>query len=155
MKENSLPRGLRNNNPLNIRKGNNWQGERQPQTDKEFEEFKSLEDGFRAAFIIIRNYLQKRPPINTPRAIIRRWAPPSENNTSAYLDYVCRRAVLNPDEPLKWPSDMLKWSRSNPDRNKLCMLVLAMAEYENGIRAKSEFQFSYGRIDNAFAMACR
>ena len=37
----ALPRGIRNNNPLNIRKGCNWKGERHPQTDKAFEEFES------------------------------------------------------------------------------------------------------------------
>ena len=37
MIEKKVPRGIRNNNPLNIRKGNNWQGERHPQTDPAFE----------------------------------------------------------------------------------------------------------------------
>lgn len=146
MKENKLPRGLRNNNPLNIRKGNNWQGERHPQTDTEFEEFKSLEDGFRAGFIIIRNYIKRG--CCTPRSIINRWAPPSENNSLAYLDYVCKRAVLCPDEKLIW-------STSIPARNKLCMLVMAMAEFECGRQINSDSSFSYGRIDNAFSMANR
>ena len=52
-----IPRGIRNNNPLNIRKGNDWQGERHPQTDKEFEEFESLTMGFRAAFKLLKNYM--------------------------------------------------------------------------------------------------
>ena len=53
----ALPRGIRNNNPLNIRKGNNWKGERPNQTDKEFEEFESMQMGLRAAFILLRNYM--------------------------------------------------------------------------------------------------
>lgn len=132
------PRGVRNNNPLNIRKGNDWQNERHPQSDPAFEEFKTLEDGWRAGFIIIRNYLKKRPPVNTPRKIISRWAPKSENLTSRYLDYVCNRAVLLSDEPLKWT-----------DKNKLCCLVWAMSEFECGC------EFSFGRIENAYAMANR
>lgn len=142
MNETKLPRGLRNNNPLNIRKGNDWQGEQHPQTDSAFEQFETLEHGYRAAFIIIRNYLAKRPPINTPRAIIARWAPPSENHTQRYLDFVCKRAVLNPDETLRW-------STSGADKNKICMLVWAMAEYENGMK------LSFGRVENGFALACR
>ena len=38
-----VPRGIRNNNPLNIRKGNNWKGERPNQTDKAFEEFETMQ----------------------------------------------------------------------------------------------------------------
>lgn len=142
MTKGNSPRGVRNNNPLNIRKGNNWIGERHPQTDSEYEEFNTLEDGFRAAFIIIRNYLKKSPAIDTPRSIISRWAPPSENNTTAYLDFVCKRAVLSPDEHLRW-------STTGADRNKICMLVWAMAQFECGV------EFSFGRVENAFSMACR
>ena len=51
------PRGIRNNNPLNIRKGNNWQGEISPQSDKEFEQFESMTMGVRAGMKILRNYI--------------------------------------------------------------------------------------------------
>ena len=36
-KKTSQARGIRNNNPLNIRVGNDWQGERKPNTDGAFE----------------------------------------------------------------------------------------------------------------------
>lgn len=98
----ALPRGIRNNNPLNIRKGNNWKGERQPQSDPSFEEFESLQMGLRAGFIILRNYqhnsLAPKMRANTIRKIINRWAPTSENNTLKYIDTVARRSGLNPDE---------------------------------------------------------
>lgn len=132
------PRGVRNNNPLNIRKGNDWQNERHPQTDPAFEEFQTLEDGWRAGFVIIRNYLNKRPPVDTPRKIISRWAPIGENNTNKYLDYVSSRSMLNPDEVLKWE-----------DKNKLCFLVWKMSKFECGC------DFSFDRIENAYAMANR
>lgn len=135
---NKLPRGLRNNNPLNIRKGNNWQGERQPQTDPAFEEFQTLEDGLRAGFIIIHNYLRKRPPINTVRAIISRWAPNNENNTAAYISTVCRRGALNADLPIKWEQ-----------KNVLCRLVWAMCWVELGQ------EVSFGRIENAYELSKR
>lgn len=119
------PRGIRNNNPLNIRKGNDWIGERHPQTDKAFEEFESIELGLRAGFIIIFNYIRKlhlRPRCNTPAEIIRRWAPPSENHTQRYLDVVCKRSKLVPGEVLV-PSD----------KDKLCRLVAAMCFVECGL----------------------
>lgn len=98
----ALPRGIRNNNPLNIRKGNNWKGERQHQSDPSFEEFESLQMGLRAGFIILRNYqrtsLAPKMRANTIRKIINRWAPASENNTQAYIDLVAKRSGLNPDE---------------------------------------------------------
>lgn len=98
----ALPRGIRNNNPLNIRKGNNWKGERQHQSDPSFEEFETIQMGLRAGFIILRNYqrnsLAPKMRANTIRKIINRWAPPSENNTLKYIDTVARRSGLNPDE---------------------------------------------------------
>lgn len=98
----ALPRGIRNNNPLNIRKGNNWKGEKKVQIDKAFEEFESLQMGLRAGFIILRNYqrisLAPKMRANTIRKIINRWAPASENNTLKYIDTVAKRSGLNPDE---------------------------------------------------------
>ena len=88
------PRGIRNNNPLNIRKGSNWQGEKNPQTDKSFEQFESLQYGVRAGFIILRRYMSGynglTEKFNTIEKIIRRWAPPSENNTKAYIEKVSK-----------------------------------------------------------------
>lgn len=138
MKTTAIPRGIRNNNPLNIRKGNNWQGERSRQADPAFEEFNTLEDGLRAGFIIIRNYLAKRPPINTVRSIISRWAPANENNTEAYIAQVCKRAALIDDIPFKWEQ-----------KNRLCRLVWGMCWVECGC------EVSFGRIENAYEMAKR
>lgn len=88
------PRGIRNNNPLNIRKGSNWQGEQHPQTDKSFEQFESMQYGVRAGFIILRRYMSGynglTEKFNTIEKIIRRWAPPSENNTKAYIEQVSK-----------------------------------------------------------------
>ena len=51
MKKNELPRGLRNNNPGNIRKNSDvFQGEK-TSSDKEFKQFKSMAYGYRAIFI--------------------------------------------------------------------------------------------------------
>lgn len=88
------PRGIRNNNPLNIRKGNKWKGERPDQTDKAFEEFTSMEYGIRAGFIILRKYITGynglTQKFNTIEKIITRWAPAVENNTAAYISQVSK-----------------------------------------------------------------
>lgn len=131
-------RGIRNNNPLNIERGQPWRGLREEQTDARFCQFVSLEYGFRAAFRILQSYFKKRPPINTVRTIVNRWAPPGENNTDAYVRFVCNLAQLEPDAPLKYQ-----------DKNRMCRLVWAMAGYECGQL------FSYGRIEYAYAMASR
>lgn len=81
-----IPRGLRNNNPLNIRIGNNWLGERPPRecSDDQFEEFVAMVYGLRAAFCIIRRYIRHYHR-NTIRLIIRSWAPAHENDTLSYV----------------------------------------------------------------------
>ena len=85
MKDKKLPRGLRNNNPLNIiRSATKWQGMSETQTDKHFVQFKTLAYGYRAAFLLIRTYMRKYGLLSIEQ-IIRRWAPPSENNTAAAI----------------------------------------------------------------------
>lgn len=88
------PRGIRNNNPLNIRKGSDWKGERPDQTDKAFEEFTSMEYGIRAGFIILRKYITGynglTQKFNTIEKMISRWAPAVENNIAAYISQVSK-----------------------------------------------------------------
>ncbi len=129
-------RGIRNNNPLNIEHGDKWQGLRAAQTDPRFCQFTSLEMGFRAAFKIIHTYLQMRPPVNTVAAIVSRWAPPSENDTQSYINFVCRVAVLKPGDRIQWKN-----------KNQICRLVWAMAQQECG------HKFSFGRVENAYELA--
>lgn len=114
------PRGIRNNNPLNIRIGNTWLGERQNPTDPAFEEFVTMEYGLRAAFIILRRYI-RRYKKNTISSIVSTWAPASENNTLKYIDHVVQMTKLSPDEPIDYF-----------DRETMCKLVAAMAKVECG-----------------------
>lgn len=130
------PRGIRNNNPLNIRRSvSKWRGKIQNPTDPEFEQFATLEYGLRAAFIILQTYI-KRYRISTPAAIIARWAPATENNTQKYIAYVSEISKLGPNERL-----------DISQKNALCRLVYAMARYECGV------EVSFGRIENAYALA--
>lgn len=90
-------RGVRNNNPLNIRKdpNANWLG--QVGDDGAFCVFCSLEYGFRAAFRCLRTY-NKVHGIYKIEDIVRRWAPRFENDTEAYIEMVCRLTGRNREE---------------------------------------------------------
>lgn len=117
-----LPRGLRNHNPLNLRKGTFlWQGLRPRQTDPEFLQFLSPAWGYRAAFVTLRTYIDRRGA-DTPRRIVERWAPPADgNDTEAYLQRVTTLSGLHPDDRL-----------SSDDETRLTALVKAMSRVENG-----------------------
>lgn len=121
------PRGIRNNNPLNIRKGNNWKGERHPQTDKAFEEFASMQMGIRAGFVLIRNYISgyggKSKPFNTIEKVVRRWAPPSENATLRYIDFVAKDSGIDARSILSFK-----------DKSSMVAIVNAMIFVECGQR---------------------
>lgn len=80
-------RGIRNNNPGNIRWGDHWRGlvSESQRTDKAFCQFVNAEYGIRAMMIILNHY-HTQHGLNTLDGIIRRWAPPEENNTQAYID---------------------------------------------------------------------
>lgn len=120
-----VPRGIRNNNPLNIRKGNNWKGERPTQSDKAFEEFSSMTYGIRAGFIIIRKYMSGynglTEKFNTIEKIIRRWAPPTENSTQKYIDQVAKESGISPRLKLSFA-----------DKKSMCAIVSAMIHVECG-----------------------
>lgn len=117
-----VPRGLRNNNPLNIRIGNNWLGERAPRDcdDPEFEQFVAMVYGLRAAFCIIRRYIRHYHR-GTIRQIITSWAPANENDTERYIQFVSHETGINPDETILYE-----------DKPTMCALVRAMARMEVG-----------------------
>lgn len=116
------PRGIRNNNPLNIRIGNTWLGEVPNPTDSDFEQFVSPVYGLRAAFCILRRYI-RRYGRNTVRKIVHSWAPSSENNCDAYIKIVCQQSKLDPDETLLYE-----------DAERMWKLVQGMALAEVGQR---------------------
>lgn len=123
-------RGIRNNNPLNIRRSaDQWQGERVEQTDKDFVEFESMECGYRAAWKVLESYWKHfrkaREPF-TVANIIRRWAPPNENDTTAYIHTVLTLTSLGGQENLQQPS------RAS-DKERLVNLLSAMTTMECGI----------------------
>jgi len=86
-----LPRGIRNNNPGNLKElsgdKTQWQGERATDDDPIFEEFETMEYGIRALMKILINYMKKYK-LRTIIEIIKRFAPASENDTRAYINSV-------------------------------------------------------------------
>lgn len=115
-------RGIRNNNPGNIRWGDEWKGlvPEAQRTDKSFCQFKAPEFGIRAMIIILRNY-QSKYGLKTITGIIKRWAPPNENDTQAYIRSVAQATGADADKPI----DLT-------DSRKLLPLLQAIIKHENG-----------------------
>lgn len=116
------PRGIRNNNPLNIRIGNTWLGEVPNPSDSDFEQFVSVVYGLRAAFCILRRYI-RRYHRDTIAKIISAWAPSNENNTALYISKVAKRVGIDPDATIRYE-----------DTDTMFSLVQAMAMQECGQR---------------------
>ena len=122
------PRGIRNNNPLNIRLSKDrWQGQSPPSTSPEGEKafcvFESMAYGWRAAFVILCRTYYNKYKLRTIRALITRWAPPKENNTEAYIRRVTDRIGIGADTVLGSPQEQpAQWM----------MIAMAMAIVECG-----------------------
>lgn len=123
MEEKQEPRGIRNNNPLNIRyvEKNKWLGRVKTKKDFHFEEFTSMFWGYRAAFLIIYKYMILYN-LRTPFQICARWAPIGDNNNpSEYAKFVCDRMGCELNDELDFR-----------DPRQMIMLAAAMTEMENG-----------------------
>ena len=94
-------RGIRNNNPGNIRWKDPWQGlvPEDQRTDTAFCQFTKPEYGIRALCKILNAYYAKHK-LNTIQGIISRWAPPEENDTDAYVHSVANVVGVDKDEHL-------------------------------------------------------
>ena len=132
----SLPRGIRNNNPLNIRRSKDqWKGMRMQQTDASFCQFETLEYGWRAAFYLLTRTYYHKYRLFTIRAIISKWAPPHENKTEAYIANVSKLTGIGPDEPIGIPSERpARWIK----------VGRAMAIQENGTESIDDFSMLTG-----------
>lgn len=121
MKKNEKPRGLRNNNPGNIRINNDlFQGEVKPSSDKEFKQFETMAYGYRAIFRILKNY-HNNYKLDTIRKMISRWAPPKENHTEKYIQIVSAYAGIPADDPI-----------NVNNRELMIRIVAGMSRMENG-----------------------
>lgn len=85
-----LPRGIRNNNPGNIRIGKTrWEGQKQVQNDPDFIEFEDPLHGLRALMRLLAVYRVKYG-LDTVESLINRFAPPKENATDTYIYRVAK-----------------------------------------------------------------
>lgn len=117
-----VPRGYRNNNPLNIEDGPfarsipGYAG-----SDGRFARFNAFGDGETAADQLLQVYGRKHG-INTINGVINRWAPPSDgNDVGSYSNFVAQAMGFAPDQSF----DMA-------DPEKRTALARAMADFENG-----------------------
>ena len=96
----TTPRGIRNNNPLNIRynTGNCWVG--QTGSDGQFCKFSAPKYGVRAAVKILQKYAGHDSKASILE-IINKWAPRSDgNNTDAYIATVCKAMNMRPTDTI-------------------------------------------------------
>lgn len=120
----STPRGIRNNNPLNIeRTATQWIGMAPYQADQRFITFDSPAYGIRAAARILKTYETKHG-LNTVAGIINRWAPPIENDSGAYIEHVAKYLGVAPNEQIDVSA-------------RLPELIAVMTVHENGINPYS------------------
>lgn len=131
METNQPTRGIRNNNPLNIKIGKSkWVGKKNALEKKDFtfEEFDTMQNGVRAAIKLLQNYI--RCGYNTVERIVPRWCPDEtrENYTKYVLE--CMKGNLEnfkPDAPM-----------AVHDYEGLFVLVSAMAWWESRYRLSEE-----------------
>lgn len=113
-------RGIRNNNPGNIqRSALQWEGE-VAGNDPRFATFDTPEAGIRAMARNLLAYNDKHG-LNTVEGIINRWAPPSENKTSAYVQAVAKELGVRPGDVL-----------NVREPETLTRLTSAIIRHENG-----------------------
>lgn len=118
-------RGYRNANPLNIRiNSDKFEGEIQPSADKEFKQFETMAYGYRAAFRILKTYINNYK-CDTIRKIISRFAPSNENHTENYIRVVSERSGIPEDDTVY-----------ADNREMMIRIVAAMSFVENGREAE-------------------
>jgi hypothetical protein len=113
-----IPRGVRNNNPGNIKKSKTkWLGKVDGE-DTVFETFDTMDHGIRALTVILKTYILKYK-LDTIPAIIKRFAPSIENATPKYIDFVCHYTGFDRNTIIFF------------DLEDMLPLVKAICRYEN------------------------
>lgn len=126
------PRGVRNNNPGNIRQsGTPWVGQA-PGNDPAYVTFATPEAGIRAMGKNLLTY-QDTYGLNTISSIVSRWAPASENDTASYIRTVSKAMGVKPDSAL---------NLRDPDT--MGKLIGAMIRVENGKQPYTDAQLQAG-----------
>ena len=130
----NIPRGIRNNNPRNIRWGSDWKGLKKDgkQQDPSFCVFETPEYGIRVLAKVLINY-KKIHGLNTIRQIVSRYAPPNESQTTAYVQSVAKHPGVYPDSII-----------DIEERGVLTVFIKAVIRMENGIQPYSDETIQQG-----------
>lgn len=91
----ALPRGFRNNNPLNL---TFLPGQGAIGSDGRFGRYATMEEGIAANHRQLLRYQDRG--LNTVESILNRWAPPSENDTEGYIRNVSAWTGFKRDQAL-------------------------------------------------------
>lgn len=121
-----LPRGIRNNNPSNIRRGNAWKGLVKNGSDTAFDQFETVAYGVRALYYTLHTYMTKYNLLSI-KQIIGRYAPPFENKTDKYIEYVSKYLNRSADSKVAWTKSQVK------------ELARAIIDIEVGISASRKY----------------
>ena len=136
----TMPRGIRNNNPGNIRRGKTvWKDQKPLQDDSAFVSFIDATSGLRALMKTLLTYHMKYT-LDTVESIINRWAPPHENPTDHYAHNVARLLKVQRQDRLDLTSKPL-----------LVLLAKAIVWQENGQPGEPLPAFWYG--DDLYSLA--
>ena len=103
----AMPLGIRNNNPGNLKPGG------------KFAVYPDMQTGWQALDNNLQSY--GKMGLNTISRVINRWAPPSENNTTAYIQDVSQRLGIAPDAAINLSDPKVRQA-----------LGAAIAFHENG-----------------------
>jgi hypothetical protein len=126
-------RGIRNNNPGNIRLGSPWNGLIDGD-DTAFCTFRDPVWGIRALCRLLSNYFT-RYELDTVYGIIDRYAPDVENDTNAYAQAVADRLGVGLNEKI----NVL-------DREIMRVLVKAIIHHENGSQPYDAWEIADGML---------
>jgi hypothetical protein len=122
-----LPRGIRNNNPGNLRLSKTvWRGQKSSllAADRDFAEFTAALYGLRALMKNLLTYYLKYD-LDTVECIINRFAPPHENDTDGYIRSVAKAGGFRRTEKINLTSKPV-----------LVALARAIVLHENGLPPK-------------------
>lgn len=125
------------NNAGNIRKGNDWKGEKTPEIAGAFESFENLAYGYRALIKLLRNYYLAG--FHDLNAVINHYAPAADNNNpAAYINFVVNYTGISKTQDLK---DIV-------NSEKIYPLLKAISLVEQG----TSFKLDENSIKEAFRM---